>query len=523
MERVRLTFQMMVVAASVLAVTIWLVGRGVIAAPNFGRPVSGQHIYDRAGALTSGQIATLEQHARSVEEAGAPVIVYLQAQSASYNDTERDAVELMQQWDVQSAPGAKNGLVVFFNLNPDDLHHGQVALYAGQTHFDGGNLPEYELRRIFNQIVKPDLAAGNLAGGIAAGLDAAASSLRNGPPPPPPPSAAERYASRVSDGPFSVVTLIAVAVAALLSWFAAKVFRTRPRSNAPIAATTKLPDNTAPAVVGAVFTGRVRDRQLEATILDLAHRGALVIESGERHNRAQVRLLDPSIPDTNVERQVWHSLENQADADGIVTSRKLASVRSGWSSARKALATQLKEDGLYDPRAANRRRPVYAASLMVAVVAAVMFVIGLIGKQPWAFVAAGLSGAAAIAAAITMTLYPDTSQEGADLAGTWRSYVEGIRRSKSDETLSVNLDLDEAMPYAVAAGVTSSLRKRLKQAAEAGYMPIWLGPALYRSGNAGNAYIWWTSFHAAVTPSSGGGSSGAGGAAAGGGGAGGSF
>lgn len=152
-----------------------------------------------------------------------------------------------------------------------------------------------------------------------------------------------------------------------------------------------------------------------------------------------------------------------------------------------------------------------------------MFAIGLPGKQPWAFVATALSGGAATTAAITTTFYPDTSVEGAGLGGTWRSYIESFRGSKSDQTLSVNLDLDEAMPYAVAAGVTSSLKKQLKRAAEDGYVPVWLGPALYTSGTAGNAYLWWTSFHAAVTPSSSGGSSGAGGAAAGSGGAGGSF
>ncbi len=46
----------------------------------FGERISGQHVYDRAGILTPGEIADLETRAAAVERAGAPTVVYLQAQ-----------------------------------------------------------------------------------------------------------------------------------------------------------------------------------------------------------------------------------------------------------------------------------------------------------------------------------------------------------------------------------------------------------------------------------------------------------
>lgn len=489
---------------------------------NFGQPVPGQHIYDQAGVLGADQINTLEQHARAVADAGAPVVVYLQAKNASYSETEQDARDLMDQWNIQSAPGAHDGLVFFFNLKPNDLHHGQAALFAGEKHYDGGNLPEYELQRIFDKVMKPDLANGDLTQGIALGLDAAASSLRFGPAPPPEPSALEKFSADLSRGPLSLVTILSAIFTAIFTWFTLRVWRTRPQSYAPIAATTSPPDSTSPAVVGAVVTGRVRDQQIEATILDLAQRGALAIESGAKKNDAQVRLIDSSIPSTDVERRLWGSLESRADADGVVDKRNLARVRSSWGEARAALRKQLIDRGLYDPAAKYRRRPVYFLSLAMFVLGALAFVITIIGQQPWGLAGAGMLLVAALAGVIAMSMYPDTSSTGAELAATWRSYIAGIKRAKSDRTLDVNLDLDEAMPYAVAAGVTSSLSKRLKQAAEEGYAPVWLGPALYRNGTAGNAYFCFVAFHTAVTPSSTGGSS-SGGASAGGGGAGGSF
>ena len=48
----------------------------------FGERVSGQHVYDRVGIVSSAEIADLETHAATVERAGAPTVVYLQARDA---------------------------------------------------------------------------------------------------------------------------------------------------------------------------------------------------------------------------------------------------------------------------------------------------------------------------------------------------------------------------------------------------------------------------------------------------------
>ncbi len=523
MRRMTLPIRAVVLLFSVTFLLVLNLAVSGAAVSSFGQPVTGRHIYDEANVLTADQVSNLEQHARAVEAAGAPVVVYLQAKSANYDDTEQDAKDLMDQWDVESTPGAKDGLVIFFNLKPDDRHHGQVALFAGQTHYDGGNLPERELQRIYSRVMRPSLADGDLADGIAAGLDAAASSLRNGPPPPPPPSRAERIARDLSNGPLTVVPLISLVLSVVLGWFAMRVFRTRPRVSVPIAATSTPPDDTPPAIVGSVIRGRIADDQLVATILDLAQRGALVIESGDRKRQAQVRLLDRSVPKTDVEHLLWDSLETHSDQESVIPGSRLSDVRSSWSDARAALRKDLQDQGLFDPSARLRRRPVYIAGIVGTLLGAAALAVGIIGGEVWAFIGGSLITTVAFITMIVISFYPETTFAGAELAATWRSYIEGIKRSKSDRTLDVNLELDQVMPYAVAAGVTSALSKRLKTAAEDGYMPVWLGPSIYRQSSSGNAYLWWTGFHTAVTPSSSGSSSGGGGASAGGGGAGGSF
>src|SRR5579859_7491418 len=81
-------------------------------------PVSGQRIYDCAGLLTASETSDLEARARAVQQAGAPVIVYLQAKSATYDQTLSDAAGLMARWNVESKSGAKDGVVILLNLKP---------------------------------------------------------------------------------------------------------------------------------------------------------------------------------------------------------------------------------------------------------------------------------------------------------------------------------------------------------------------------------------------------------------------
>jgi uncharacterized membrane protein YgcG len=148
-----------------------------LAADDFGQRVSGQHVYDRAGVLGDADRQTLERKAAALESAGASTVVFVQAKSATLDDAKDDARALMDAWDVESSTGAHDGFVMMLDLNPSDMAHGQLGMFAGST-FASAQLPSGELNRIAEQVMKPSLASGNLAGGIGAGLDAVASDVR---------------------------------------------------------------------------------------------------------------------------------------------------------------------------------------------------------------------------------------------------------------------------------------------------------------------------------------------------------
>ena len=502
---------------AIVALLLLLAGVLPALADDFGPREPGRQVYDRTGLLTPDELTAIEQAADTVVAAGAPTIVYLQAKEADYDETLEDARELMEDWNVQSQPSARDGIVILLNLEPDDLRHGQLALVAGEAHFDGGNLPQYELDRTTSEM-RAILGDEETAEGIITGLEMIAESLTNGPAPPPEPTRAEQIARDLTSGPISIVNILSLPVAAVLALFTRRLWRSRPVSAAPATPTTAPPSDLMPAAAGALVTGSVNDLQMEATILDLARRGAIVMEPENEKNKVQVRLLDPSVPRNPVEQHVWEALQAEADPDGLITSKKLSKVRSHWRPAKDALQSGLEARGWFNPHVGKQRTPLVLASLGVLVLAFVVFITAMIGEQLWGLVGTGLLAAVGFTGLVVAASYPNTTTLGEAEAQPWRGYLSGLKRSQYDRE---DLDLDDAVPYALAMNATASLDKRLKQASTSGYAPLWLGPT-HQTNTWGTLgfYPYWTTFHASASPTVG---TGAGGASAGSGGSGGSF
>jgi uncharacterized membrane protein YgcG len=481
--------------------------------------VPGQQIYDQAALLSPAEVSDLETRAAAVARAGAPMVVYLRVRDASYDQTLQDARDLMEAWSVQSAPGARDGVVIFLNLTPSDHRHGQVALYAGQQQVDGGHLPQAELQRIYAQVMLPRLMAGETAAGIGAGLDAIQHDLIYGPPPAPPPSPfAQAVAFFVGLPLVGLAALVAVLVAVLM------LRARRPKPPFPPSGDTTPPSDLAPALVGALVRGRVGDQQMVATLLDLARRGILAIEPAGRAGlrKAQVRIQDHAPQLAGYEASVFASVSAVASAEGVVLPRKLGQIRSRWNPAKALLRAELLARGWCDPTAGARRRPLYVVAT-VALLSALVGVVGVgIGTTPLGLVGSAILLAAAIVAYSVAGGMPETSWAGEEEAAPWRAYLAALKALPHAAVPAGDLAavLDVAVPYAVAAGIIGALTRLLKAAGRQGYAPAWFGRAGGAIGD--DFYPVWAAFVAATAPSSAS-DGGAGGAAAGGAGAGGGF
>ncbi len=464
------------------------------------RPVTGQRVYDCAGLLTSGEIKDLEARALAVQQAGAPVIVYLQVKDATYDQTLSDAASLMARWDVESASGAKDGLVILLNLKPNDSRHGQVALYAGQTLFNGP-LPQSELNRIYQDVMLPDLASGGTAAGIGAGLDALATDLRAGGPPPP---AGQGVARALGDVPYNILAALLALLALGLGLFSMR----RAREATPQLTTTPTatpPTNLSPAVAGALISGRVSGQQMEATILDFARRGLLRIDPAER-NHASIQLLDDGSGLTDYEHSLWNVLWNQATPDRIIPRERMYQVAARWRPVISELRAMLVARGWYDRDVWKKRAPLLALTIVGFGLALIGIVLGVLAGQVWPFLGALLCAAAGGIALVFLLRIPAVTADGQRAAQPARDYIAGLNVPQSA------VDMNEALPYLVASGLGRAYGQRLRMDAERG----------------GSSYVmlypyWIMMHHSMAPPASSGGVAGASGAASGGGGAGGSF
>lgn len=510
-------------------------------------PVQGKHVYDCAGILTPAEIADLERHAQAVVQAGAPTVVYLQAKDAGRDQTIQDAADLMQFWHVESRPDAHDGFVMLINLQPGNLRHGQVGLFAGQKHASG-NLPPYNLDRIYADVMLPALAAEHTADGIAAGLDAVAHDLAVGPPPETAPISNGSFSGQpdVSFAPSPQqlavrafgrlpLNLAAFAYLAVVLALAVAARRSRPRAPIPTPAILTPPGDLAPALAGALVKGRISSIQLEATILDFARRGLLAMES-DRRDRVRVRLKSPGDELTGYEARLWMALRHAADDDGVIHASDMHEVPLHWSSALDFLRADLVKRGWYDPFPGNRRTPLYMAGGGGLIGCLVAFIVAFGGLDGWPMLASLTFLGGSIAAFILGHAISDTTTAGQEVARPWRAYRDTLNGHAYNAPAPEAIDRE--LPYAVAMGISSTLSTRLGIAGQRGYAPSYFAGAPASGGGYTSFYPYWIGLHSAMYPPpppssyrggytgggyTGGGFSGGGGAAAGGGGGGGAF
>ncbi|HEX9069257.1 MAG TPA: TPM domain-containing protein, partial [Ktedonobacterales bacterium] len=441
-----------------LVVSVLAACAGSSSAQSFGTPVAGQRVYDIARVLTASEIADIEQHASAVAQAGAPVIIYLRKQDSTTSATVNDAKALMDAWDVQSATGAHDGLVIFLNLKPSDPKHGSAALYAGAKHANA-SLPQAELQRIYNQVMLPHLRDGNIAASITAALDAAQHDLMNGAPVVPARTPFQQALAVVAGVPMLIGGVFLAVLGALLGLAA---WRRQPRATEPPVATVEAtqPDQTQPALVGALVSRHISLSQLLASIMSLASQGALNIESARgTFGRQVVNLhLAPDAPSVSgFEAQVFDMLRGVAESDGLITPGNLRSLPGRWRSLGQSLRAEMVARGWFDPQASQRRRPLYLYATASLVISIIAFVMAAVAAQPLGIVGALVLFASSILGYVIGGSLHETTVEGENAAQPWRAYAaslkgdaEGLRAANDADGLSSLLD--HGVPYAVAAG-----------------------------------------------------------------------
>ncbi len=110
------------------------------------RPNATTFFYDESGLFPEDQRAALERDAELLQSTGIPTVVYVRvvtASEAAKADSQAFADEIRRAWDVESAPGADDGLVLLFSWVPQQpLASTTVQSYGARTFEDSGLSPD---------------------------------------------------------------------------------------------------------------------------------------------------------------------------------------------------------------------------------------------------------------------------------------------------------------------------------------------------------------------------------------------
>jgi uncharacterized protein (TIGR04222 family) len=450
-------------------------------------PEPGKRVYDTAGVLSPSEIKDLETRAQALTNAGAPCIVYLQARSATRDQTRQDAQNLMTAWDIESKPGARDGFVMYFNLQPGNLKHGQAFLFAGQKHVNGGALPESKLQRTYDEVMAPLLLQGKVAQAIAAGLDAVTHDLTT---PLPGQSANPWLFERL---PANIIAFL-LAILAYLAWRWVRDGAHRLPAKAERATP---PNDLAPALAGAIVRGRLTRDLLQATLFDMARQDLIELAYDEddgvviRLNEHHKQRVEP-----DAEHAIWSLLEHSHTSEGAISAKDLRKNRAGWGQVEIAIRKGLYSRHWFDSRFFERRRLLYALAIVASVVAFFAFFSALTGEDAWGLIGLGALIGVAVGCVVLALWGPETTPKGEAAAAQWRGYLRGLEEAARNP--DEHVDLDEALPYAVALGARRFLAKRFASARDHGDAPSYLG--LDRIGKTASAVPLWRSIDRSLRP-----------------------
>lgn len=417
-------------------------------------------VHDLSGTLSPAAVADLERRADAVLRAGAAVAVLVRFQNSDSDETREDARRILKEWEVEREAGRADGVVIVVNLKEGDPRHGAAAIHAGKG-LRNGSLPPREVERIWRDEMRPALRKGNVAEGIAGGLDALARSLREGPAPPSPTT---RAAAELATGALLPVVIAAGALGVLLT---VRLSR-RPKSP-PLPASAR-DQSLGPVRGGVLARRRLADGVVLGGLCDLASRGAVNLQQGEGGGL----LARPTgqVVDRPFETSLLQAIAARAGETGIADLGAASSAAGRLGQAVPLLRAELTSRGLLDAQTGRRSAWTLAAGGLLLALAGVLLVAAAVGRVPAPAFASILTFGSGFALLIRGATLPETTEEGEREGQAWRTWLSELDRTTADQ--SRPLDLGETVPFLLASGRPDLVQRHAASAASAGCLPAWL-------------------------------------------------
>lgn len=485
----------------------------------FPDPVTGQRVYDPAGAFDPAVEQALESQARAIEDrSGAQVAIYVRIDEAATEESNQAAAQaLLEQWGV-GRQGFDDGLVWLIGLQ-SNLVHGKVSFYAGAG-FLRGYMSQADLQAVIDEVIVPAALQEQLGGGMIQAMEVVDAAVT--------PAGTDRLnflrqANAVLGLVGAPVTLLVLAGIAFFVW--------RREGNDPEVLDSESilmagpPADMTPPLATVVREGRATQHSLDTTLMELASTGRIAFQNLDRIGKVKSDdepnpLLDPAIEVRDEaptgralaapQKAAWGIIRQQAFGSGILSRERLWSLNARLGRVKSLLEDEGVRLGWFT------RRPSTLITRWSVIGIGEMALGGLFVVGGFVIPMSGLTlvgAATGIGGLVSWGFGQAMSQRtdnGAYVDAMLKAYRRTLQKTLeqarsmeqvvADPTVKILADTpDKAVVWGFALGLHDEVGEVLKRSLEDAaaeparaatvYYPIWLGssPSSFSGAGAGMA------------------------------------
>ncbi|MEX2426181.1 MAG: hypothetical protein WD401_05380 [Thermomicrobiaceae bacterium] len=307
------------------------------------------------------------------------------------------------------------------------------------------------------------------------------------------------FVAESADSPFGLLNILSLLTSAAIIYIAWQAWSARPRlTDVREQPVTEIPGDLHPAYAGLIASGRVRDVQIEATVLELIRRGTISLEpDADDRTKVQLRIADTDQVQIPLEQELIRLLQSRA-REGVVGYRTLNRSRNNWGSLRRQLRQDGIEMGWLNPSSSQTRLAFIVPGLVGIALAIVLMIVAFTAETGWPVLGAIITGLTGSVALSIGNIIPETTREGEEAAIPWRGLRTGLARARDERPDSI--DLDRAFPYIVAMGMAAQYDRHLRRASQSGYIPAWIGRRSRVQEWPEGWHTYWIALHTALAP-----------------------
>jgi uncharacterized membrane protein YgcG len=158
------------------------------------KPETFDRVYDEANVLDIDQYKRFHFDIGRLWNHDLPTMIYIRESFQDEVQSQAFADEMRDVWDIESAPGADDGLVLVATIRPRFPHTAILTASYGANAFPTGQLTEQGFQEVLTEEATPRMRVGNVNGGLTYALRRVIYDTEYGAPFPEPRTSMQRAA-----------------------------------------------------------------------------------------------------------------------------------------------------------------------------------------------------------------------------------------------------------------------------------------------------------------------------------------